>query len=250
MLEYVTDLARPNALDERPVTTLDAPACRCGLGAGCDRRALTQAGIAWTHDQRRARQTIYRRGDVTENIIVICSGWACRYNQLSDGRRQILSILLPGDIVAGAALFSPVLDFSVQALTAVRYGEIARGQLRERLSPPAFLDLVSQLLVAGQAEADAQLFDLGRRLADERVAALVLRLRERLLARGEVQDGAEGGSFAFPLRQQQVADIVGLTPEHVSRVVTQMRRSRLMDIADGFLTIHDLPALKRLGDLR
>src|SRR5262245_46309527 len=50
-----------------------------------------------THEFRRARQAIERLGDRCDDIALICAGWAFRFIQLSDGRRQILSLLLPGD---------------------------------------------------------------------------------------------------------------------------------------------------------
>src|SRR5258708_22024323 len=56
----------------------------------------------------RARHSIYRAGDVLEGIPVIHSGWAARVRRLSDGRRQILSFILPGALVsAGAAVSGP-----------------------------------------------------------------------------------------------------------------------------------------------
>ncbi|MGZ5827615.1 MAG: Crp/Fnr family transcriptional regulator, partial [Xanthobacteraceae bacterium] len=82
--------------------------------------------------------------------------------------------------------------------------------------------------------------------ADERIAGLILRLRDRLDARGEV----ENETFRFPLRQQHIADIAGLTSVHVSRVLTQLRKDGLVDIADGMIHLHNLPELRRLGELR
>ena len=90
-----------------------------------------------------------------------------------------------------------------------------------------------------------QLFDLGKRMADERIAGLILRLMDRLDLRGEIHDQ----SFPFPLRQQHIADITGLTPVHVSRVIGTFRKRGLLDIAGGVVTIRDLPELRRVGGL-
>ena len=46
------------------------------------------------------------------------------------------------------------MDFSVEALSHVRYGRIGRAEIRERFPGPAFLDLVSRLLIAERRDAD------------------------------------------------------------------------------------------------
>ena len=56
-----------------------------------------------------------------------------------------------------------------------------------------------------------------------------------------------GQRYAFPLRQQDIADIVGLTPVHVSRVFTKFRQSGVIELAGGTLAILNLPELERIG---
>jgi hypothetical protein len=43
----------------------------------------------------------------------------------------------------------------------------------------------------------------------------------------------------FPLRQHHIADATGLTPVHVSKVLTEFRRNGLMRIGDRTLTVLD-----------
>ncbi len=44
-----------------------------------------------------SRADIVEEGEDPRAVNVIQSGWACRYRQFEDGRRQIISLLLPGD---------------------------------------------------------------------------------------------------------------------------------------------------------
>lgn len=216
-------------------------------GALMEHRRLAAWGqVHLVHEVVRARQTIYRRGERTEDAIVICDGWAFRFVQLPDGRRQILSLLLPGDYVTALAPFQDSFDFSVQALTDARYCRISRRDIRARLArePDLFAEL-AEFLIAEKREADEQLFDLGKRMADERIAGLILRVMDRLQARSEIRDQ----SFQFPLRQQHIADITGLTPVHVSRVIGTFRKRGLLDIAGGVVTIRNLSELRRVGGL-
>src|SRR5215212_2845265 len=87
----------------------------------------------------RARHCIYRAGDILEGIPVVHSGWAARVRRLSDGRRQILSFILPGDLVSAGAVFSDRLSFFVDAITDVRYAVCKRVQLDEILAQSPWL---------------------------------------------------------------------------------------------------------------
>jgi CRP-like cAMP-binding protein len=210
-----------------------------------DRRHDAEWGdVRLTYGSSRARHNIYRRGESSDDMIVICEGWAFRFRQLADGRRQILSILLPGDFITAAAPFQETFDFSVQALTDVRYCRIRREDIRTRLAERTelFADL-AEFLIAERKDADEQLLDLGKRMADERIAGLIWRLMQRFTLRGEVKDQ----SFPFPLRQKHIADITGLTPVHVSRVIGGFRKRGLFAIAGGTVTVLDLAELRRLG---
>ncbi|MGZ5835653.1 MAG: Crp/Fnr family transcriptional regulator [Xanthobacteraceae bacterium] len=209
-----------------------------------DRLGIDISSIA--PEFRRARQAIFRRNDICEDICIISEGWAYRYLQLADGRRQILAVLLPGDVIAASTPFQPRMDYSVQALTDVRFHRIHRSLFTARETQAKLFGELAKILVAERKNADDQLIDLGQRPADERIAGLILRLRDRLDARGEV----ENETFRFPLRQQHIADIAGLTSVHVSRVLTQLRKDGLVDIADGMIHLHNLPELRRLGELR
>jgi CRP-like cAMP-binding protein len=52
------------------------------------------------HRSTAARHTVYRAGEASEGVLLICDGWAVRFVQLPNGKRQILSVLLPGDMAS------------------------------------------------------------------------------------------------------------------------------------------------------
>jgi len=53
-----------------------------------------------------AHKDIVREGDEPVYVYVVLSGWACRYKELKDGRRQIISLLLPGDLCDHTMIFT------------------------------------------------------------------------------------------------------------------------------------------------
>jgi CRP-like cAMP-binding protein len=87
---------------------------------------------------------------------------------------------------------------------------------------------------------------LGQRSAEERIAQLLLHLMQRIAARNVIREQR----YPFPLRQQHIADAVGLTPVHVSRILSLFRERRLLELSEGFLKVINLPELERIGSLR
>ena len=193
----------------------------------------------------RARHCMYRAGDILEGIPVVHSGWAARVRRLSDGRRQILSFILPGDLISADAVFSERLSFFVDAITDVRYAVCKRAPLDEILAQsPRLLHALMAGCLAEKTEIEELATDLGRRRAEERIARLFLQLKSRLEVLGQVS----GMSFDMPLRQQHIADATGMTVIHVGRVLGTLRNEGVVQINGGVLTIADLPALQRLSD--
>jgi CRP/FNR family transcriptional regulator len=56
--------------------------------------------------------------------------------------------------------------------------------------------------------------------------------------------------YPFPLRQQHIADAVGLTSVHVSRIFSLFRDRRIVTLSDGVLQVFNLPELERIGSLQ
>jgi CRP/FNR family transcriptional regulator len=195
----------------------------------------------------RAGAQIAVRNQVSNDVFVLCSGWAFRYFQLSDGRRQILKFLLPGDLFSPVSIFESAFDFSVKALTEVQVSGFARSEIRARcVASPGVQSAIANSCIADIHDGAELLTALGQLSAEERIAHLLLHLMPRIAARNAIREQR----YPFPLRQQQIADAVGLTPVHVSRVLSQFRDRRLLDLSEGVLNVINFPELERIGSLR
>src|SRR3984957_16945514 len=139
---------------------------------------------------------IIRAGEDSPELYTLYSGWAFRFKTLPDGRRQILSFLLPGDLLGlQAAMFDAAL-YGIEALTEAQLCVLPRrkvwalfGQMPDLAFDVAWLGSRSESFV------DENLTSVGRRSASERVAALIVTLYKRAKSVGMV----EGETFAFPL---------------------------------------------------
>lgn len=221
----------------------------CGALVGStpgDSKADRQS--AWQHFvAARAGEQIATRNQVSDDVFVVCTGWAFRYFQLADGRRQILRFLLPGDIFSPISIFEDAFYFSVKALTAVRLSGFARSEVRARWATvPAVQSAIANCCMAEAHDAAELATALGQFSAEERIAHLLLNLMPRIAARNVIRDQC----YPFPLRQQHIADAVGLTPVHVSRVFGLFRDRHLLALSEGILKVLNLPELERVGSLR
>jgi CRP/FNR family transcriptional regulator len=123
-----------------------------------------------------------------EFVPIICSGWAMSSVALPDGRRQIISFLLPGDIVSAGSLLAPLSGQSVEAITEVTYRKFKREEVKRLLfGSSELLERLFSLWNEAKVRSDQLALDLGRRRADERIARLILRLAEKVAKRSMVR---------------------------------------------------------------
>src|SRR5262245_53982213 len=78
-----------------------------------------------------SRRSISHLEQWSESVPVVCRGWATSSVALPDGRRQILSFVLPGDFACTASLFEPISGRLIQTITEVTYCNIKRSELKD-----------------------------------------------------------------------------------------------------------------------
>jgi len=182
----------------------------------------------------RPRATLVERGNPQSNLLFILAGWVAEYRLLANGKRQILYIGLPGEVVAAQDLFYPSALLSIEALSPCVVASIDVSSLANE--GPS-LSKLRDALILGAVRRNAILqewmISIGRRTGFQRVAALLIELTVRLRMRGL----SSGNSTYCPLRQQDIADATGLTGPYVNQILKKMRRVGWLDIVNGCLVI-------------
>lgn len=178
---------------------------------------------------------------------MLSKGWGYRFSILSNGRRQILGFLLPGDLFTVTSVFEQRFSFSVEALTEVQITGFRRTEVKRLLMSNSALRAKWEDSVARQVRgADELLVVLGQCTADERVAYLILHLTRRMQSQGLASDHR----YRFPLKQTHIADALGITSECVCRVLGRFRKHGILALSGGYLEILNFAELERIGSPR
>ncbi|MBI0535916.1 Crp/Fnr family transcriptional regulator [Roseomonas sp. KE2513] len=187
------------------------------------------------------RGDIIREGDRPQTLNIVLSGWACRYKHLEDGRRQIISLVLPGDFCDSHVFVLRQMDHSIGSLTPVTYAQLPRRRVEEmtakhpRLSQAFLWDALVNAAIQREWTVS-----LGQRHALERMAHLMCEIFLRLRGVGQT----EGNSCDLPLTQAGMADAMGLSVVHVNRTLQELRAMKLIVLKGRTLTIPDIAALQ------
>lgn len=181
----------------------------------------------------------------SETVYRLQTGWLCRTRTLPDGRRQIIAIFLPGDLCGVRSMLLNPQPEGLQCLTPATVSLIEQSRLAElvRMNGSVALRVMWQLS-EDERRLHNSVIGLGRGNADERIASMLVDLRERL---GQLGLATDDG-FRLPLTQQQIGDYLGLTVVHVNRVLRRLRESGVVSLAGKAVTIHDWAALESIAN--
>jgi CRP/FNR family transcriptional regulator len=164
-------------------------------------------------------------GAVCANLV---SGVLAMSTSTSDGREQIVGLLFPGDFVGQLFIADATLTFA--ALTDAELCAYPREAFMALLTDHARLERrLLERTMAALDEARQRMLMLGRRSAGERVAGLLVELGDKL----SVGDQSGSVTFELPLRRAQIADVLGLTIETVSRQLTRLKGAGVIALPGG-----------------
>ncbi len=196
--------------------------------------------------RRRAGQNLLSRAGHEQPPQMLIAAWASYQRLLSDGRRQIIDFILPGEGV-GSLTHDPQSSSLAIALTSVVTVD-ASGLVRAVADRPNLVPGLAHAMRLMSRADSARLHDqvvrLGRQTAYERLLHLLLDLHHRLDAVGLVVDN----SFALPVTQEMLADTLGLSAVHMNRTLQQARKDGLFEMAAGSVTLRKIELMQSLAD--
>jgi CRP/FNR family transcriptional regulator len=225
------DLAQKAPRDADMAVMMTPAAGGCGAGY-CDRCEVRDQAICADLDPQeraalnrigrrvtlQAGQTVMWEGDDSMVVANVIEGTLKLATSTGDGREQIVGVVYASDFIGRP--FGARTPHSVTALTDARLCLYPRGAF------DGFARQHSQLqrTLDDLDRTRAWMLLLGRKNAREKVASFLLDMSRRLRA-------DRGGVIDLPLSRQQIADILGLTIETVSRQLSDMKRLGVIALA-------------------
>ena len=196
---------------------------------GCQVRDTAVCGVLGEQDLQSIRrlgccvhvaagESLFRQGEPALSVFTVTEGMLKSYKILPDGRRQVTGFHMPGDFVGTsvddehAFTAEAVEDCRVCAFPVRRFDAFVEDH--QPMERELYIAAAREL-----AEAQQQMVLLGRKTAVERIASFFLTLSERLKGAQVVE---------LPMSRSDIADYLGLTKETVSRVLSDLKGSRII----------------------
>jgi CRP-like cAMP-binding protein len=189
-----------------------------------------------------ADQDIVCEGTQPSQCCLLVEGFLCRYKMTPDGKRQIISFHVPGDIPDLQSLHIDVMDHSLATMVASKVALIPHEAVRKLThGQPRIADAFWRDTLIDASIFREWIVNVASRDAYNRIAHLLCEIFMKLQAVGIVS----GNSFTLPLTQTEIGDATGLSTVHVNRSIMRLRGDGLITLERNVCTIPDLGRLER-----
>lgn len=188
---------------------------------------------------------IFMEGDTPDSTFTLQEGWAICFKLLANGQRQILYVALAGDFIGYRNNTNETIDFSVMALTPCRLCSFSQANIDTLLTISSKLThrLISIQLQQAQTCRN-RLSYVGQSQAKLKVAYFLMEIINRLEKRG----ANISKPIKFPLSRVDIADAIGVTSVHLSRISVELREEKIVDCRHNRLNVLNLEKLKQMAD--
>lgn len=196
--------------------------------------------------QSALRTNLVAEGQTDGSAVLLHEGWIIRHRTLHDGRRQILDFGIPGDLCDPSSFVTLHTDFWITAITPVKWTLVQPADVLALINRSPRLGAILWWLEAQEELLlRSHLVAVGRLRAIERIAYVLWELWTRLRAVGLVLDH----SFEFPATQDMLADATGLSHVHVSRMLNQLEKDRVIQRRERLYRILAIERLMQIAQV-
>jgi len=236
------------AHDPEPNGALALPCDQCPVESACRMPdhlvALADLGPHHPLDHQSVDRghLLMRDAEASHDLWIIVSGLAVIQYVLPDGRRQILDFRFPGEILC-PGLIGQHSELSAQTVCETELCHINGRDLAEiAIHRPKLIEELFAIACAQIKRANLQMLLLGRLTVAERMATFLLEMAERA---GKPRRNGVG--IDLPMNREDIADFLGLNPETVSRSLTRLKKSGVIDLPrPGRAVLADVEALQAM----
>jgi CRP/FNR family transcriptional regulator len=220
----------------------------CSLRELCLPMGLSRAEIehldqlVYTRRRVKRGENLYRAGDGFNSLYAVRSGFFKSNVILEDGRDQVTGFHMPGEILGLDGIGTErhtcnalaLEDGEVCVIPFARLEEVSR---EVRNLQHQFHKVMSREIVRDQGV----MMLLGTMRAEERLAAFLLNLSQRFVARGY-----SPSEFHLRMTREEIGSYLGLKLETVSRIFSKFQEQGLISVQQKHIRILNTDGLKEL----
>ena len=175
-----------------------------------------------------AGQPILWSGDHMEFVASIVTGISTLSQTMEDGRTQMVGLLLPSDFIGRPGRETAAFD--VVAVSDVTLCCFRRRPFEQLMTnTPHIGQRLLEMTLDELDSAREWMTVLGRKTAREKIASLLLIVARRDASLRKQLPG-DGMVFDLPLTREAMSDYLGLTLETVSRQISALRKSGIIQL--------------------
>lgn len=216
--------------------------CEAKLYAGISGKQVNEIRGHLTHCRSGARQTLFRAGRPSTDLFVIRDGQVKLTKTDIDGHEHLISLAGAGYLLGFDTIGNRRYSYNAETLTPAVFCRIKHDDMMRILAQNPKVSLNVLLAVNEQlAQARNLIRVLSQKSAHGKVAALLLSL---IPLRPDV--GHEKPE-ALHLSRNEMAEILGITVETVSRIMAQFGRDAIVKAPRGSISIRKRKRLETLA---
>jgi CRP-like cAMP-binding protein len=200
-----------------------------------------------------SEMTVKKRRDLVidgyeyRKLCFVQEGFAARYKVLRNGKRQVVNVVVPGDVVGLPGSFLDRASYSVVAVTDMRLQVCAlESFVALCYRSPKFGLALSWLAVHEAVTYAEHIIDIGRRTPIERLARFLLEMQSRLAMVGLAGDSG----FELPFSQEVISDALGLSVPHLNRMLARLRSDGVIAVRRRYVEFLDRKGIESLADFQ
>jgi len=240
-LRRATSAAKTRARAEEDANRSRVRCSACNLRDLCLPGGLAEDQMAafsdtvYTRKRVKRGDTLYRSGEEFNAVYAVRTGFFKASVVLEDGRDQVTGFHMAGEIVGMDGIGTDRHATDVIAIEDSEVCIIPYARLEEAGMQRQLHKAMSRELVRDQGV----MMLLGTMRAEERLAAFLLNLSTRFVARGFSQS-----EFHLRMTREEIGSYLGLSLETVSRLYSRFQEEGLIAVRQKHIVIHDIPGLK------
>lgn len=224
----------------------DKDCANCSLNGLCLPQGLSVEdmtkldSLVHQHQYLARGDYLYRAGDKFHAIFAVHRGFLKTQSLSEDGREQITGFYMEGEMLGVHAMGAGEYLYHATALEDSDICVIPFANLERLMREIPALQRNFHRLISREIVRDrGVMMLLGNMKAEERLAAFLLNLSQRL-----VQRGLPGNHFKLPMTREEIGNYLGMKLETVSRTFTRLHEAGLIENNKKQITLKDPAGLQ------